>query len=75
MTRKIGDMDLDLFEGIVKQLKGYSPEVWLSHFGEPLLTRDLDKYIKTANKYTNVVISTNALALNEEKAQMLLLIK
>jgi len=72
MTRKIGFIDLGLFERIVSQLKG-NTRVALHHFGEPLLHPKIGRLIEICHKYgIKASISTNPSSLTLEKSRELI---
>ncbi|MBS3088782.1 radical SAM protein [Candidatus Pacearchaeota archaeon] len=66
MTRKIGFMNIELFEKIVKQLK-WNSRVALHHFGDPLLHPKIGEMFKICNKYgIKSAISTNPSSLTKK---------
>ena len=72
MKRKIGLMDLRLFENIVKQLKG-NTRLALHHFGDPLLHPKIGELIKICHKYNiKASLSTNPQGLTKEKSKELI---
>jgi len=67
MKRKIGFMDIDLFKKIVDQLKGYTRELFLHHFGDPLLHSKLFEMIDYADeKGIKTKLSTNPVSMRPE---------
>lgn len=63
-------MDLELYKRIIDQISPVTPMLYLYWRGEPLLHADLGSMIKYAkNKHMYVFVSTNAVTLDEEKAQ------
>ena len=72
MKRKIGFIELELFEKIVKQLKG-NTRLALHHFGDPLLHPKIGELIKICHKYgVKASLSTNPQILNEKKSRELI---
>jgi radical SAM protein with 4Fe4S-binding SPASM domain len=72
MIRKIGFMDINLFEKIVKQLKG-NTRLALHHFGDPLLHPKIGEMIKICHKYgIKASLSTNPTSLTEKKSKELI---
>ncbi len=67
MKREIGVMDVNLFKKIVNQLKGYTREIFLHHFGDPLLHPKLFEMIDYAHKKgVKTKISTNPISMKPE---------
>lgn len=72
MKRKIGFMNLELFERILKQLKG-NTRLALHHFGDPLLHPQIGKLIEICHKYgIKASLSTNPTSLDEKKSKELI---
>ena len=72
MKRKVGFIDLGLFENIVKQMKQNSGIV-LHHFGDPLLHPKMDDLIKICHKYgIKASFSTNPSSLTKENVKKIL---
>jgi radical SAM protein with 4Fe4S-binding SPASM domain len=70
MTRKLGDLDLGLFERIVDDLKDRVEFIWLQDYGEPFLHRDIFDFIALAkSRNLKTGISTNATVLNDRIIQ------
>lgn len=65
MTRKIGDMDIELFKKIIDEGKNYLEFVGLQVMGEPLLHKDIFKMIDYCKRHkVKVGFSTNATMMN-----------
>lgn len=73
MTRKVGDMGLDVFRKIIDDGKKHLELVALQDLGESLLNKDIFQMIKYC-KENNVktLLSTNSTLLNGEVAEKLL---
>ena len=74
MLRSVGTLDLDLFEKFIKEaVKNNLQEVGLYSTGEPLITKNLDKYIMIAKKngVQRVYITTNGSLATLEKIKLL----
>jgi len=72
MKRKIGFIDLALFEKIVKQMKLNSIVV-LHHFGDPLLHPKIEELIKICKKYgIKSSLSTNPSSLTSKNIKKIL---
>lgn len=72
MKRKIGVIDINLFEKIVSQLKG-NTRLALHHFGDPLLHPKIGELIKICHKYgIRASLSTNPSSLTKEKSNEIL---
>lgn len=73
MTRPLGDMDFTVFKKIIDDGKKHLEFVWLQHYGEPLLTKDIFSMISYAKKNKiGVGISTNASFLTEINGEKLI---
>jgi len=72
LTRPRQNMDIGLFEKIIKEAEGKSELAILHLMGEPLVHPDLDKMIKICERANiKTVISTNAMLLNEKRQEEL----
>jgi radical SAM protein with 4Fe4S-binding SPASM domain len=72
MKRKVGFMEINLFEKIVKQMKMNSFIV-LHHFGDPLLHPKIGEMIKICKKNKiKTFFSTNPSSLTDEKIKTIL---
>ena len=72
MKRKVGFIDVALFEKIVNQLEENS-RLCLHHFGDPLLHPKIGELIKICAKYKiKSSLSTNPSSLTEEKVREIL---
>jgi len=72
MTRKIGFMDIKLFEKIIRQAEKGS-KVALHFFGDPLLHPKIGEMIKICRKYEiKSSLSTNPTSLTKENIQKIL---
>ena len=72
MQRKIGFIDLRLFEKIVKQMK-FNSKIVLHHFGDPLLHPKLEEILRICKKYgVQSSLSTNPTSLTKEKIEQIL---
>ncbi|MBE0429225.1 MAG: radical SAM protein [Thermoleophilia bacterium] len=76
LTRPVGDISMDLFDKLAQEISRHPPaEVRLHKDGEPLKAPhifDLIDHIKTVAPSTLLNMDTNALLLDEEKAERLL---
>jgi len=76
LTRPVGDIDIDLFDKLAQEISRHAPaEVRLHKDGEPLMAPhifDLIDHIKTVSPSTMLNMDTNALLLDEEKANRIL---
>ncbi len=79
MTRKQGDMNFELFKRIIDELVDENEDyinhqpVWLHHFGESLLHREFDTFIRYAvQKKIITGLSLNPLMLTEPVSKALL---
>ncbi|MEI6970371.1 MAG: AMP-binding protein [bacterium] len=78
MTRKLGFMEMELFQKVMDEVAGYSEpvrsrEIELFHFGESLLhPRIADMVAYASGLSLNVSLSVNAPHLTPEKAEMIL---
>ncbi len=78
MTRPTGKMELPLFKKIIDELsknKVLLRKIFLYWMGEPLLNTNFDKmitYTRQKNVAEMIVMATNAIALNKEKAERLI---
>lgn len=76
LTRPVGDIDMELFEKIADEISRHAPaEVRLHKDGEPLMAPhifDLIDRIKTVAPSTLLNMDTNALLLDEDKADRIL---
>lgn len=71
MTRKVGFMDVKLFEKIVKQMK--QDEICLHHFGDPLLHPHIEDFIGVCKNYgITCSFSTNPTSLSPENVDKIL---
>lgn len=72
MKRKIGFIDIKLFEKIIRQLKANS-RICLHHFGDPLLHPKIGELIRICNKYgIKTSLATNPTSLTKEKIKEIL---
>lgn len=72
MKRKIGFMDIKLFEKIINQAN-YNTKVALHFFGDPLLHPEFDKAIKLCKQRgIKTSLSTNPTSLTDDKIKKLL---
>jgi len=69
VNRKKGYMSYENFETISNKIKPYAKLVYLHVWGEPLLNKNICKMIDHVSSYAHAHISTNALMLNEKKAE------
>lgn len=75
MKRKRGFMDFDLYKMIIDDLKdcGKKPDIAMIFAGEPLLHREIDKFVEYAALNGHATsISTNAVALSEDLSERLI---
>jgi len=73
MTRKVGFMDFGLFKKIIDEAAGKAEFIYLHFFGEPLLNKDIFKFIDYAcGKCMTIAFSTNATFLTKEISEDLL---
>jgi len=78
LTRPTGKMKLSLFKKIINELsenKVLLRKIFLYWMGEPLLNENFDKminYTREKNVAEMIVMATNAIALDEEKAKRLI---
>ncbi len=76
LTRPVGDIDMDLFDKLAQELSRHAPaEVRLHKDGEPLKNPhifDLIDHVKAVAPSTLLNMDTNALLLDEEKANRIL---
>lgn len=75
MKREKGMMSFDLFKSIIDDFNGYlqKPKILLVTSGEPLLNKDIAKFVGYAHKNGHkTVISTNATMLTESLSRELL---
>jgi MoaA/NifB/PqqE/SkfB family radical SAM enzyme len=76
LTRPVGEIDLDLFDKLAEEISRHEPaEVRLHKDGEPLMAPqifELIDHIKTIAPSTLLNMDTNALLLDEEKANKIL---
>ncbi|MHB8159354.1 MAG: radical SAM/SPASM domain-containing protein [Thermoleophilia bacterium] len=76
LTRPVGEIDLELFDKLAEEISRQAPaEVRLHKDGEPLMTPrifELIDRIKTVAPSTLLNMDTNALLLDEEKAEKIL---
>ena len=76
LTRPVGDISMELFDKLAQEISRHAPsEVRLHKDGEPLLAPhifELIDHIKTVAPSTLLNMDTNALRLNEERAEKLL---
>jgi radical SAM protein with 4Fe4S-binding SPASM domain len=76
LTRPVGEMDMELFEKLAQEISRHPPaEVRLHKDGEPLLAPHIFDFIgamKAIAPSTLLNMDTNALLLDEEKAEKLL---
>lgn len=76
MKRERGYMSLDLFKSIIDEFKDkkQKPKISMIFAGEPLLHKDIDKFIEYASRSGHeTFISTNATLLAEELSEKLIL--
>ncbi|MFA6002259.1 MAG: radical SAM protein [Thermoleophilia bacterium] len=76
LTRPVGEIDMDLFDKLAQEISRHAPsEVRLHKDGEPLMAPhifELIDRIKTVAPSTLLNMDTNALLLDEEKANHIL---
>ncbi|MHB1463808.1 MAG: radical SAM/SPASM domain-containing protein [Thermoleophilia bacterium] len=76
LTRPVGEIDMDLFDKLAHEISTHAPtEVRLHKDGEPLMNPrifDMIEHMKTIAPSTLLNMDTNALLLDEEKAEKLL---
>jgi radical SAM protein with 4Fe4S-binding SPASM domain len=67
MTRKIGNMSIDIFQKIIDQTSGYSKMIWLFHFGDSVFHPQLNQFVDYAkSKDIKTGISTNPTSLSDK---------
>lgn len=72
MKRKVGFIDLQLFEKILKQSK-FNSQIVLHHFGDPLLHPKIEEILNICKKYKiNSMFSTNPSSLTDKKIDQIL---
>jgi radical SAM protein with 4Fe4S-binding SPASM domain len=73
MTRKIQHMDMTLFKKIIDGSARHTEFVWLHHFGDPLLDKNIFDQISYAkSRGVHVGISTNATTLTVDRSKRLI---
>jgi len=73
MTRENGYMDFELFKKLIDEVSEVQDSVGLTHFTEPLLFKDLCRYISYGKEKGLVFgMPTNAVALTEKWAHRLI---
>jgi radical SAM protein with 4Fe4S-binding SPASM domain len=66
MTRQVGDMNTELFERIVDDLRGRVEFIWLQDYGEPFLNRNIFQMIRAARaRGLRTGVSTNATVMTD----------
>jgi radical SAM protein with 4Fe4S-binding SPASM domain len=75
-TVEIGSMDFGLFKKIVDEAAEHGPRNFSLHlFGEPLLSPNIIpmiEYIKKSNQKNNILLTTNGVFLDKEKAEKII---
>ncbi len=67
MTRQIGDMNTELFERIIDDLKGKTEFVWLQDYGEPFLASNIFDLIQAAKaRGLRTGISSNGTVMTDK---------
>lgn len=70
--RNLNFMKEEAFEYILKSVKPYTDHVYFHLMGEPLLNKDLGRFLELANKYDlKVNITTNGTLINNKKEVLL----
>jgi len=72
LKREKGFMKLSQFEHILKEIKPYSPHIYLHVKGEPLLHPDFEEFLKCAAKYSLPVNLTTNGTLIKKHMELLL---
>jgi radical SAM protein with 4Fe4S-binding SPASM domain len=72
MKRKVGFMDVKLFEKIVGQMKANS-DICLHHFGDPMLHPKIEEFFVICQNYgIHSSLSTNPMSLTKENTEKIL---
>lgn len=67
-SRKYGFMEEESFEKIIKKIKGYTEHVYFHLMGEPLLNKNLKRFLEICEQNKlQVNITTNGTLINEVK--------
>ncbi|WP_294155269.1 radical SAM protein [uncultured Clostridium sp.] len=67
-SRKYGFMEEESFEKIIKKIKGYTEHVYFHLMGEPLLNKNLKRFLEICEQNKlQVNITTNGTLINEAK--------
>jgi len=70
LTRSAKSIDVDLFEGVMKEAGPYLLTLSLWAWGEPLLHKKLDRILEITQRYPAVsLLSTNGQTLNHPRVQ------
>ncbi len=72
ITRKKGLITLEQFQVIARKISPYSEYLYLHIWGEPTLNPEIVPMVSLASAFTQTNISTNALLLDEAKAEALI---
>ena len=73
MKRKVGFMNFNTFKKIIDETKNYSPFIWLHQMGEPLLDKNIFKFVNYCQKNgVKTGFSTNATLLNKENSKKII---
>ena len=72
MTRKLGHMDLSLYQKIIQEASGLSSKIFLHHFGDSLLYPELGECIRYAYDHNiKTFLSANPILLTEKRSREL----
>ncbi|MCU7519722.1 MAG: radical SAM protein [Ignavibacteria bacterium] len=72
INRKREWVTFDKFKIIADKVKPFVKYFYLHLWGEPMLNKDIFKIIKYASSFSKTNISTNALLIDEKKAELLI---
>ncbi len=72
ISRKKGYLSYDNFKVIADKIKPYCNYLYLHLWGEPMLNKDIIEMIKYSAGFSRTNISTNAILLDEKKAESLI---
>jgi radical SAM protein with 4Fe4S-binding SPASM domain len=73
ITRKLGNMDLDVYKALIDDIAGQTELAVLHNGGEPLINKNIFEMIEYATqKGLNTMISTNATLMSEEAGRALI---
>lgn len=72
ISRKKGLITLEQFQVIARRIRPYSDYLYLHIWGEPTLNPEIVPMVSLASTFTETNISTNALLLDEAKAEALI---